>query len=58
MIPLYPVRAARIRKARRTSTCLLCHQPVYVGDQIGKTPIGWCHTSCIINRAKKLETAQ
>jgi hypothetical protein len=49
--------ASRVRKARKTSTCLLCRQPVYVGQQIGKTPVGWSHTSCIIEAAKKLVTA-
>jgi hypothetical protein len=46
-----PARASRVMKARRESLCLLCWQPIRVGQQIGKAPIGWCHTSCIIDRA-------
>jgi hypothetical protein len=45
------ILASRVMKARRESLCLLCWQPIRVGQQIGKAPIGWCHTSCIIDRA-------
>jgi hypothetical protein len=27
-----------------------------VNEHIGLTPIGWCHTSCILEEAKKLVT--
>jgi hypothetical protein len=43
--------ADRVIKARRTSTCPLCWQPVTIGQQIGRTPTGWCHTQCIIEAA-------
>ena len=46
--------ARRVMKARKTSTCLLCRQLVSVGQQIGRTPIGWCHTACIIEAAHQL----
>jgi hypothetical protein len=46
--------ATRVMKARRESLCLLCWQPIRIGQQIGKAPIGWCHTSCIIDRALAL----
>jgi hypothetical protein len=58
MTPLYPARASRVRKARWPSRCQLCRDLIRVGQQIGKTPVGWCHVACIINRAKKLETAR
>jgi hypothetical protein len=29
----------------------MCWQPVTIGQQIGKTPVGWCHTQCIIEAA-------
>jgi hypothetical protein len=51
-------RASRVRTARWPSRCLLCNDLIRVGHRIGKTPIGWCHVDCIINRAKKLETAK
>jgi hypothetical protein len=35
-------------KARKASRCPLCHGKVAIGQQIGRTPIGWCHTGCII----------
>ena len=44
-------RASRVMKARTASICPLCLGPVNVGQQIGRTPIGWCHTACIINAA-------
>jgi hypothetical protein len=44
-------------KARRTSRCQLCHDLVWVGQQIGRTPVGWCHTQCIIERARQLRPA-
>jgi hypothetical protein len=50
-------RASRVRKARWPSRCLLCRDLIRVGDHIGKTPIGWCHVTCIIDRAKKLVKA-
>jgi len=43
-------------RARHPSTCPLCRGLIRVGHQIGRTPVGWCHTSCIIDRAKQLET--
>jgi len=49
------MRAERVIKARRTGTCHICHQLVKIGDQIGKTPVGWCHVGCIIDRALTLE---
>ncbi len=42
---------ARVIRARKTSRCLLCRQLVSVGQQIGRTPLGWCHTQCIIEAA-------
>jgi len=50
-------RATRVMKARRESLCLLCWQPIRVGHQIGKAPIGWVHTGCIIDRAAALTAA-
>jgi hypothetical protein len=35
-------------KARRQSTCPVCRAPVTIGQQIGHTRLGWCHTWCII----------
>jgi hypothetical protein len=43
--------ADRVIKARRTSTCPMCRQLVTIGQQIGRTPTGWCHTQCIIEAA-------
>ena len=40
--------ASRVRKARRNSTCPLCHAPVTTGQHIGLTEPGWCHVTCII----------
>ena len=54
MIPLYPARASRVMKARKTSTCRICRQPVHIGQQIGRTPAGWCHVGCIIAKAREL----
>jgi hypothetical protein len=47
--------ATRVRKARRSGSCSICRLPVTIGQQIGRTPVGWCHTECIIDRAKKLD---
>jgi hypothetical protein len=52
--PLYPARTDRVMKARKTSTCPICRQYVTVGQQIGLTPVGWCHVGCIIAKARKL----
>lgn len=52
-----PARASRVMKARRTSVCPLCHAPVTVGQQIAKTPVGWCHTGCVIDCAHQLTTS-
>jgi hypothetical protein len=41
----------RVIKARRTSTCPMCRRLVIVGDQIGHTAIGWCHTACLVDEA-------
>jgi hypothetical protein len=46
--------ASRVRKARWPSRCLLCRDLIRVGERIGKTPIGWCHVTCIIDKARKL----
>jgi hypothetical protein len=46
-----PLLASRVMKARKPSRCPLCRDLVHVGQQIGRTPIGWCHTQCIINKA-------
>jgi hypothetical protein len=46
--------ADRVIKARRTSTCRICHQLVRVGDRIGRTPTGWAHVGCIIERGQAL----
>jgi hypothetical protein len=35
---------------------MLCGDLIRVGHRIGKTPIGWCHVECIINKARKLVT--
>ena len=48
------MKAARVMKARTTSRCPLCQQLVNVGQQIGRTPVGWCHTQCIIEAAHKI----
>ena len=50
------MKASRVMRARHPSTCPLCRGLIRVGHQIGRTPVGWCHTSCIIDRAKQLET--
>jgi hypothetical protein len=47
----------RVMKARHESLCLLCWQPIRIGQQIGKAPIGWCHVACIIDRARHLTTS-
>jgi hypothetical protein len=48
------IRATRIAKARWVDRCPLCRGLIKVGHQIGKTPVGWCHTECIIEAARKL----
>jgi hypothetical protein len=48
--------ATRVRKARHPGHCPLCRGLIHVGQQIGKTPIGWSHTSCIIEAAKLVTT--
>jgi len=40
--------ASRVRKARKPSTCPLCHGAVTAGQYIGLTGMGWCHTGCIV----------
>jgi hypothetical protein len=50
--------ATRVMKARRPGTCPLCRQAVTVGQQIGRTPAGWCHTECIIGKAKDKHVAE
>jgi hypothetical protein len=52
------MRASRVMRARRLGTCALCHAGVTVGQQIGRTPIGWCHTQCIIERALGVATSK
>jgi hypothetical protein len=52
-----PALASRVIKARRPGRCPLCRDLIRAGQQIGKTPIGWSHTSCIINKAKELVKA-
>lgn len=51
------MKASRVKRARKTSTCPLCHCLIKVGYQIGRTPVGWCHTGCIIRAARKLANA-
>ena len=43
------ILADRVMKARRPGTCQICHHPISIGQQIGRIPIGWAHTSCIID---------
>lgn len=47
------MNASRVMKARKTSTCPLCRKLISRGQQIGRTPIGWCHTQCIIEEATR-----
>jgi hypothetical protein len=49
--------ATRVMRARRPGMCPLCGQLVTVGQQIGRTPVGWCHTSCIIEAVHKMTPA-
>jgi len=37
-------------KARHAGMCALCRHAISIGQQIGKTPAGWCHTRCIIDQ--------
>lgn len=49
------MRAGRVMKARSTSgTCLLCHERIMLGEQIGQVVDGparymrrWVHATCI-----------
>ncbi len=41
--------ASRVRLARWPGMCLLCHEPIAIGQQIGKVGF-WAHTACIIDR--------
>ena len=40
--------AEKVRKARRTGRCTICHGPVFVGQPIARLPKppGWCHIRC------------
>lgn len=44
----------RVMKARGESVCPMCRGPVRVGQQIGRTPVGWSHVRCIIAAAQKI----
>ena len=40
--------ADRVRRARRTGVCTICHAPVTIGQPIAHLakPPGWCHVRC------------
>ena len=50
----HKLRASRVMKARWPSRCPLCRDLIRVGHHIGKTPLGWSHVGCILDRARQL----
>jgi hypothetical protein len=46
---------ARVRKARRDGSCVLCPRPIAVGQNVGLIAAGWAHLSpCIVGRRLQL----
>jgi hypothetical protein len=50
-----PARASRVMKARRESLCLLCWQPIRVGQLIAKCGV-WAHAQCVIDHQHMTST--
>jgi hypothetical protein len=51
--------ATRVRKARRTSVCTICHVPIIIGQPIARliSPAGWCHLRCVPHVARTMRAA-
>jgi hypothetical protein len=49
-------KATRVMKARWPGTCPLCRGPIRRLQQIGKTRVGWCHTTCLTGRTTYTST--
>jgi hypothetical protein len=49
--------ADRVRKARRTSACIICRAPITIGSPIARLikPAGWCHLACVPIVARTLQ---
>jgi len=45
-----PELADRVMRARRETQCPACLGWIRVGDQIGRTTLGWLHVRCVISR--------
>jgi hypothetical protein len=44
-----PIVADRVMRARRTSVCPACSEPIRVGQSIARAGY-WMHTECLIER--------
>lgn len=49
-----PVLADRVMRARRTSVCPACSEPIRVGQSISRAGY-WMHTECLIERNHSTE---
>lgn len=47
-----PLLADRVMKARRESICVICKQPIRIGQLIARTG-AWVHAQCAINRYRQ-----